>query len=186
MFCVLFLGLDPVTRIFLQWWQMQNLFQYVSQLSTDAQVGIAVAILVPIIGAVWKWWKRPSPFAIAIEGMKPTNTGWRLMMVTIRNGLQVPVNVVEIRSCWPAEGMLFTRPNDLRAPEPAFASARYDPIWRIEAANSIHHRMLFLKPQASLHMGKSPRPMKLQFTFIRLDNQGLIRKLAKTPPVEWV
>jgi len=98
MFCVLFLGLDPVTRIFLQWWQMQNLFQYVSQLSTDAQVGIAVAILVPIIGAVWKWWKRPSPFAIAIEGMKPTNTGWRLMMVTIRNGLQVPVNVVEIRS----------------------------------------------------------------------------------------
>jgi len=54
---------------------MQNLFQYVSQLSTDAQVGIAVAILVPIIGAVWKWWKRPSPFAIAIEGMKPTNTG---------------------------------------------------------------------------------------------------------------
>jgi hypothetical protein len=90
-------------------------------------------------------------------------------MLTFRNELPSAVRVDEIRSKWPAEGLLFAE--NIDGPEVLY-SARLSPGWRIDAATDrwaqLERRIFVWRPQ-SLRLGERPRKVALEFKLTPQD-----------------
>jgi hypothetical protein len=136
--------------------------------------------------AVKSYRTRRPPIGILAEHTQTTSTGWNCFMLTFRNELPSAVRVDEIRSKWPAEGLLFAE--NIDGPEVLY-SARLSPGWRIDAATDrwaqLERRIFVWRPQ-SLRLGERPRKVALEFKLTPQDARWRQMRMTKrTAAIRW-